>query len=161
MAHIRLRSTLITTLTNETIIVPNHHLVGNKIYNNSHEDRRITVINQVQVAYGTDLDYTATVLKQVARSNPYAVAGAEVDVRTRDFQDSGILMELWTGIKDAGTRWQAHSWTNFEIARAFRRTGITIPFPQRDLHLKGLPPGFTQATAPAAGFDHEPLSATP
>ena len=57
----------------------------------------------------------------------------------REFGDSGVLMELWTGIEDAGTKWPAHSWANFEIARAFRRTGITIPFPQRDLHVKDLP----------------------
>ena len=119
VAHIRLRSTVITTLTDETIIVPNHQLVGNKIYNNSHEVRRITVINQVQVAYGTDLDFAAEVLKGVALASPYARATAEPDVRVREFGDSGVLMELWTGIEDAGTKWPAHSWANFEIARAF------------------------------------------
>ena len=103
VAHIRLRSTIITTLTDETIIVPNHQLIGNKIYNNSHEVRRITVINQVSVAYGTDLDYAAEVLKGVAVASPYARASAEPDVRVREFGDSGILMELWTGIEDAGT----------------------------------------------------------
>ena len=108
VAHIRLRSTIITTLTDETIIVPNHQLVGNKIYNNSHEVRRITVINHVSVAYGTDLDYAAEVLKGVALASPYARASAEPDVRVREFADSGILMELWTGIEDAGTKWPAH-----------------------------------------------------
>ena len=149
VAHIRLRSTVITTLTDETIIVPNHQLVGNKIYNNSHEVRRITVINQVQVAYGTDLDFAAEVLKGVALASPYARATAEPDVRVREFGDSGVLMELWTGIEDAGTKWPAHSWANFEIARAFRRTGITIPFPQRDLHVKTLPGGVALESAPA------------
>ena len=85
VAHIRLRSTIITTLTDETIIVPNHQLVGNKIYNNSHEVRRITVINHVSVAYGTDLDYAAEVLKGVALASPYARASAEPDVRVREF----------------------------------------------------------------------------
>ena len=149
VAHIRLRSTVITTLTDETIIVPNHQLVGNKIYNNSHEVRRITVINQVQVAYGTDLDFAAEVLKGVALASPYARATAEPDVRVREFGDSGVLMELWTGIEDAGTKWPAHSWANFEIARAFRRTGITIPFPQRDLHVKTLPGGVALEPAPS------------
>ena len=107
------------------------------------------MINQVSVAYGTDLDYAAEVLKGVAQASPYARASAEPDVRVREFGDSGILMELWTGIDDAGTKWPAHSWANFEIARAFRRAGITIPFPQRDLHVKTLPGGLALQPAPA------------
>ena len=149
MAHIRLRSTIITTLTDETIIVPNHQLIGNKIYNNSHEvradhgdqPRAGGVRNRSRLRRGG--------AQGVALASPYARASAKPDVRVREFADSGILMELWTGIEDAGTKWPAHSWANFEIARAFRRAGITIPFPQRDLHVKELPSGVPREPAGA------------
>jgi small-conductance mechanosensitive channel len=73
VVQIKLRSTVINTLTNETIIVPNSQLVGNSIHNYSYRDKRIVIINNVEVAYGTDLDAARDVLLEVAGRNPFAL----------------------------------------------------------------------------------------
>jgi small-conductance mechanosensitive channel len=134
--QIKLRSTVINTLTNETIIVPNSQLVGNSIHNYSYHDRRIVIVNKVQVSYSTDLDRAMEVLAEVAVRNPNGLKVPKPIVRIVAFQDSGIEIALWTWIDEAAHKLAALSWTNLEIWRAFKNTGIVIPFPQVDLHVK-------------------------
>ena len=136
VVQIKLRSTVINTLTNETIIVPNSQLVGNSIHNYSYHDKRIVIVNNVQVSYSTDLDQGQKVLLGVAAKNPYALKKPPPSVRIVAFQDSGIQLALWTSIAEATDKLAALSWTNLEIWRAFKKANIVIPFPQVDLHVK-------------------------
>ncbi|MBN1835773.1 MAG: mechanosensitive ion channel [Spirochaetales bacterium] len=135
VVQIRLRSTVINTLTNETIIVPNSNLVSSPVHNYSHEDKRIVVESKVQVAYGTDLDQAVEVLQEVGSRNPYGVSDPPPRVLVLAFADSGIELALWTWIELATNKVVAASWSNLEIWRAFRKAGIVIPFPQVDLHV--------------------------
>lgn len=136
VVQIKLRSTVINTLTNETIIVPNSQLVSNSIHNYSYHDKRIVIVNNVQVSYSTDLDEAQKVLIGVAAKNPYALKKPTPGVRIVAFQDSGIQLALWTSIAEAVNKLVALSWTNLEIWRAFKAAKIEIPFPQVDLHVK-------------------------
>jgi len=136
VVRIKLRSTVINTLTNETIIVPNSQLVGNSIHNYSYDDRRIVIVNKVQVSYSTDLDQALKVLLEVASRNPFSLAEPAAGARVSAFQDSGIEMVLWTWIDEATNKLSAVAWNNLEIWRAFKQSGIVIPFPQVDLHVK-------------------------
>jgi small-conductance mechanosensitive channel len=136
VVQIKLRSTVINTLTNETIIVPNSQLVGNSIHNYSYHDKRIVIVNNVQVSYSTDLDEAQKVLLGVAGKNPHALKKPPPSVRIVAFQDSGIQLALWTSIGNAIDKLAALSWTNLEIWRAFKNANIVIPFPQVDLHVK-------------------------
>jgi small-conductance mechanosensitive channel len=139
VVHIRLRSTIINTLTNETIIVPNNQLVGNSIHNYSYQDRRIVIINPVQVAYESDLDLVEKVLLEMVEKSPYALTDPRAHVKIMAFEDSGILVELWSWIGEATQKLAAKAWNNLEIWRSFKEAGITIPFPQVDLHVKEPP----------------------
>ena len=136
VVQIKLRSTVINTLTNETIVVPNSQLVGNSIHNYSYADRRIVIVNKVQVSYSTDLDRARQVLLEMAARNPHALKEQAPGVRVAEFQDSGIELVLWTWIGEATNKLAAHSWNNLEIWRAFKQSGIVIPFPQVDLHVR-------------------------
>jgi potassium efflux system protein len=136
VVQIKLRSTVINTLTNETIVVPNSQLVGNSIHNYSYNDRRIIIENRVQVSYSTDLDQAQKVLLEVAARNPHGLKEMASRARVSAFQDSGIEMVLWTWIDEATNKLAAVAWNNLEIWRAFKQAGIVIPFPQVDLHVK-------------------------
>ncbi len=136
VVQIRLRATVINTLTNETIIVPNSQFINNSIHNYSYGDRRIITVNRVQVSYATDLDQAQEALLAVAARNPFALADPAPQARVFAFQDSGILMELWTWIGDATRKLASSSWTNLEVWRELKSRGIVIPFPQVDLHVK-------------------------
>jgi potassium efflux system protein len=136
VVQIRLRSTIINTLTNETIVVPNNQLVNNSIHNYSYKDKRIIVVNTVEVSYGTDLDRALEVLAGVARENPHALKSPKAILRVASFNSSGIELRLWTWIGNQTDKYAALSHNNLEIWRAFKDAGIVIPFPQVDLHVK-------------------------
>ncbi len=141
VVSIRLLSTVINTISYETIIVPNRHLTDNTVYNYSYDDRRIILRNPVQVSYETDLDQAIEVMVGVGLQNPYGLKVPEPDVRVDSFDDSGITLILLTWLNDVADKYSAHSWNNLEIWRRFKDEGIEIPFPQRDLHLRtGLEP---------------------
>ncbi len=137
--QIRLISTVINTITDETIILPNSQIVDSYVYNYSYEDISIIICNPVQVSYSSDLDQVERVLRGVAAQCPYAFPGREPRVFFRSFDDSGITVSLCTKIRDAREKNFALSWTNLEIWRAFKAAGIEIPFPQMDLHVKDTP----------------------
>ncbi len=139
VVRIKLLSTIINTLRNETIIIPNQHLVNNQVYNYSYEDTRIIVVNDVQVSYGSDLDRVGEALRRVGERNPWRIAEQEPFVVYKSFDDSGITVGLHCWIRAARDRVRAFSWTNLEIWREFRDSGVEIPFPQVDLHVKDTP----------------------
>ena len=151
VVQIRFRSTIINTITNETIVVPNAKLVEDHIHNYSYLDTRIVLVNQVQVAYRTDLEKAREVLLGVNAGNPYSLKAPAPEVRVVAFQNSGILMELRTWIKKAPDKLAAESWINFAVWKALRDAEIQIPFPQMDLYVKQLPAGSAGPNPPPAG----------
>ncbi len=136
VVHIRLLSTVINTLTEETIIIPNSMLVNNTVHDYSYDSRRIFLENTVSVSYQSDLEQVIEVLISIARDNPYARNDRSPEARVVSFDDSGISMKLLTFINDVSDKFRAHSWANLEIWRRFRDSGIEIPYPQVDLHVK-------------------------
>ena len=132
---IKLIHTIVTTVTHETIIIPNAKITDGSTHNYSYDHPEIIVCNSVQVAYHSDLDDVGRIVLDVARRNPFAVAGKPARYRVWSFDSSGITVRLYTWIKHAEQRIDALGWTNLEIWRAFRAGGVTIPFPQLDLHL--------------------------
>jgi potassium-dependent mechanosensitive channel len=137
--HIRMISTVVNTLTHESLIIPNSQIVNTPMHNYSFDDRQIQVRNVVQVSYASDLDQVIQVLGEVVKDNPYRVEGRDPVVLVRSFDDSGITMVVLAWIHDANHKYRAISWINLEIWRAFKKNGIEIPFPQRDLHVRTHP----------------------
>ncbi len=134
--QIRLINTIINTITNESIIVPNSQLINERVYNYSYDDRRIIIVNTVQVSYGTNLDHALDVLRDVGKRNPYGLKEMPIVVRVESFDDSGITLSLRTWISDVDDKYDGLSWGNLETWRMFKENGIEIPFPQMDLHIK-------------------------
>jgi small-conductance mechanosensitive channel len=137
ITNIRLVNIELTTFENETIIIPNRLLTGGPFRNYSHNDRRIIIVNEVNVSYRSDLDEVSRILKGVGSSNPWAVKELEPVVRVRNLAESGVTMQLRTWIGDYLDRPEALSWTNLEILKAFAKNQVEIPFPQRVVHYKG------------------------
>ncbi len=136
VVHVRILSTVINTLTNETIIVPNAHLVSEPVHNYSYSDRSIVIRNNIGVAYDTDLDFVVKILEDISSRNPFIDSSKENTVRVKEFGSSSIDIAVFTWIKDVSDKYNAHHWTNMEIWRTFREKGIEIPFSQLDLHIK-------------------------
>ncbi|MDX9800154.1 MAG: mechanosensitive ion channel [Spirochaetia bacterium] len=129
-------STVVTTLMNETIIVPNSLLISDVIYNDSYSDRSVIIKNSVSVSYNADIALVKSILTEIAKRNPYSLTEQEPDARLYNFGSSGIEMVLYSTIRDVSNRGAAIAWNNFEIWKELKEHQIEIPFNQMDVHIK-------------------------
>ena len=134
--QIRILATVINTLTNESIIVPNSQLVQESVHNFSFYDPSIIIKNEIGVAYSSDIDQVLTVLQEIAERNPYRHDHKKCWVYLNEFGDSSINLTVYTWIQSANEKFAAHHWNNLEIWRMFKEHDIQIPFPQLDLHYR-------------------------
>jgi small-conductance mechanosensitive channel len=137
--RINLRTTLIQTPDNVSIIVPNSKLLENEVINYSYGDPKIRLQIPIGIAYGSDCDKATEIMCQVARDNQHVMQSPEPKVRFREFGDSSLNFMLLCWIPDVVAKFDVVSEVNYAIDRAFRENGIEIPFPQRDLHLRSAP----------------------
>ncbi len=132
------RSTEVVTNDNITIIVPNSKFITENVINWSHNDRKVRFRIPVSVAYGSDVRLVERLLLEVAAGDPDVLDKPAPGVRLMEFGDNGLLFELraWstTLIHRKGL---LVSNLNFAILASFTEHGIEIPFPQRDLHIRG------------------------
>ena len=138
--QIKLLYSVVNTISNETLIIPNRHIVETVVHNQSYDEPSIVLRTDVQVSYKSDLDQVRIVLMAVGQRSLYRIVEKDAWVIFRSFDDSGITVTLAIPIRNAYERHVARSETIIEIWRAFRQNGIEIPFPQTDLHVKELPP---------------------
>jgi small-conductance mechanosensitive channel len=133
---INIRSTIVRSLANVAIFVPNSDLITSNVVNWSHGDPRIRLSVEVGVSYGSDATSVREALLAVAERHPEVLRFPEAAVRLNQFGDSSWDMELLVWL--AGPqRWRdVRSELNFAIVEEFRARGVEIPFPQRDLHFR-------------------------
>lgn len=136
VVHIKMLSTIVSTLTHENLIIPNSHLMENVVHNYSFDDKKIVIHTEISVSYESDLDRVIEVMEETVQQCPYLVEGEIPVARVQSFEDSGITMRLFSWISDSRYKYEFIGWVNLEIWRAFKREGIEIPYPQLDLHVK-------------------------
>ncbi len=137
---INIRSTMIRSLNNISIIVPNSEFVSSRVINWSHGDPRIRLDLEVGVSYSSDLDTVLKALHEVAGEHPEVLNHPKADVLLKGFGDSSWNMVLRCWIDKPHNHHFIRSEINQKIVRKFREMGVEIPFPQRDLHLRSATP---------------------
>ena len=142
VSQITTRYTVLKMLTGTEVIIPNEYLVSNIVRNLSFSDTRVRVAVNVQVSYKTDLDQAMQLMIDAARQQERVLSDPEPAVMLTDFADSGINLELgfWIPDPEAGTG-GVRSDINLAIWKAFRESGIEIPYPQREVRVLGSPSG--------------------
>jgi small-conductance mechanosensitive channel len=117
-------------------VVPNGDLVANPIINWSHGDPKVRFRLPVGVAYGSDMARVQAALIDVAAAHPDVLTDPPPTVFLSGFGDSSLDLELVVWTRSMVTApLEFRSELNFAIDAAFRRHGVLIPFPQRDVHL--------------------------
>jgi potassium-dependent mechanosensitive channel len=131
---INVRSTLVQTYDNASLIIPNSEFISNKVINWSFKDHRIRRVITIGVAYGSDTALVSGTLKEIAEKAQWVLKTPEPDVLFSDFGDSALIFKLrvWT-LVDHMVKVETH--IRFEIERLFRARHIEIPFPQHDVHV--------------------------
>jgi len=135
VVEIGIRSTRIKTRDDILITIPNSILANSKIINESAPIPRFRIRVPVGVAYGSDVEEVEAVLLTVAAANASVIAEPAPRVRMRQFGDSSVDFELLCWVEDPSLRgFEIHNLLK-TIYSAFEEKNITIPFPQRDVHL--------------------------
>jgi len=134
--EIKMRSTIIRSLDNISYIVPNSEFVSAQVVNWSHGDKKVRVDIRVGVSYTSDLDKVLHALREVADEHEDVLKNPVPFVRLTEFGDSSWNMFLGAWIKEPEDYYRIKSDLNCAIVRKFRDTGIEIPYPQRDLHIR-------------------------
>jgi len=133
---IGIRTSVIETRDNLTVIVPNSKLIVDSVINWNHNDDKARFHVSVGVAFGTDTELVKKILVEVAQSHPDALDIPPPFVRFIDFGDSSLKMELHFWSKKLIPIENVKSDIRFAIDKAFRDQNVTIPFPQRDLWIR-------------------------
>lgn len=134
--NIRLRATIMETNDSISVIVPNSKLTGDNVVNWSHNDGPTRFKIKVGVAYGSDIKTVKQTLEECAHMHPAVLAKPELEIRFTDFGESSLDFELlfWSN-EDFGIE-PVKSQIRYNIDENFRKYGVEIPFPQRDVHFK-------------------------
>ncbi len=135
VVSIGVRSTRIKTRDDILITIPNSIIANSKIINESAPIPNFRVRVAISVAYGSDIDLVEKTLLEIASTNENILPEPAPRVRFREFGDSSLNFELLCWAKDPALRGRIVHELNSTIYKKFYEVGITIPFPQRDLHI--------------------------
>jgi len=139
VSQINTRYTLLKTLDGTETIVPNETLITQTVVNHSLSKPNVRIALPLQVSYDTDLEQAQSLMLEVAHSQNRVILDEPENlpkVFLKEFADNGIVLELGVWIRDANEgKMGLRSDINWAIWRRFKAAGITIPFPQRVVHL--------------------------
>ncbi|BCS98709.1 mechanosensitive ion channel protein [Desulfoluna limicola] len=126
-------STMIKSVDNKKIIIPNAQVTGGVIINHTAEKiRRVDLV--AGVSYGDNLDLVKKTLEEVMAAEPRVLQTPAPKIAVSELGDSSVnfVVRPWVNTHEY---WDVRFALQEAIKKAFDAKGISIPFPQRDLHL--------------------------
>ena len=136
VTEINIRSTMVRTVNNVSIIVPNSEFVAKDVVNYSHGDPTYRLDVDVGVSYGSDLETVVKAMQEVADENKEVLSSPKAEVHLIEFGESSWNMQLRAWIGDVKHYPRIRNELNQAIVHKFREYNVEIPFPQRDLHVR-------------------------
>ncbi len=133
---IGLRSSVVETLGNRTVIIPNSKLVNHNVVNWNHFDDKVRFDVKVGVAYGSDTELVKRLLIEAVEGHLDVLDFPKPFVRFEDFGDSDLKFSVFFFSDQLIGTDNIKSDIRFKIDKLFRDNDITIPFPQRDVWMK-------------------------
>ncbi|MCT4664281.1 MAG: mechanosensitive ion channel [Flavobacteriales bacterium] len=131
--RIEIFNTVLTTLDNRIIIIPNGNVTGGPIENLTANDIR-KVPMTFGIGYTDDIDKARQVIQKVCDSCPEILKDKPVDILVTELADSSVNFSVrpWTKTEDY---WTVYAFMHEAIKKEFDKENIGIPFPQMDVHV--------------------------
>ena len=136
VVDMRIRSTIARTRDEEEIIIPNSTLVQSSVTNFTLRDTSYRLRTNVGVAYESDVDQVFEVLKESVMGVAERDPAVDPAVLFLDFGDSALLFDVSIWVNDPWASRSTRSTMNHRIWRALKDHGITVAFPQLDVHVR-------------------------
>ena len=140
--RMQIRATTILDFERRELVVPNKEFITGRFVNLTLSDKTARMAFPVGIAYGSDTDRAQEILNSIGLTCPDTLNDPPPHTVFRGFGDSTLNLELRVFIPTRDVYLQVLTHINTKIAQEFQRAGIEIAFPQRDFHLRSVPPGF-------------------
>ncbi|MGB5347969.1 MAG: mechanosensitive ion channel family protein, partial [Polyangiales bacterium] len=126
-------STMVLTFDNQLLVVPNKQIWGGVIRNVTHQDTR-RVDMTFGIGYSDDVPKAEKVLAEIVANHDKVLNDPEPVIRLNELGDSSVnfIVRPWAKTSDY---WEVYWHVTREVKRRFDEEGISIPFPQRDVHI--------------------------
>lgn len=126
--------TILTTIDNKEVVLPNGNLANSVIINyTANKKRRLDL--KFSIEYGEDIDKVKTILNDIALNHELVLKDEDITVKLSDYADSAIIMILRVWVK-TDDYWDVNFDIMEEVNKRFKKAKINIPFNQLDVHLQ-------------------------
>jgi small-conductance mechanosensitive channel len=146
--ELRARYVVVRNREGVDTLIPNENLITSEVVNWSFVDRNVRTAISVQCSYKDDPEQAMALMLESASASPRVLTDPAPVVRLIGFGENGMDLQLQVWVNDPENGFaNVKSDINLAIWRAFKAAGITMPYPQRDLHITSMPgavPGLTQ-----------------
>ena len=129
--EVKLVATILSSEDGEQITVPNKHIIGEILYNSFAYK---VVESSVGISYANDPEKAIAIVREVMKKHSQISSDPAPQIGIQEFADSSINIGLryWTPTKKY---YQTQYDVNLSVFRALKKEHISIPFPQRDVHI--------------------------
>jgi len=140
VSELRFRYMVLRKLDGTEVIIPHETLMTTSVINHSHTERKIRIVMPVQVSFDGDLELAMRLLKGVVNQHPRVLEEPAVDVQIKGFGENGIDLNLtfWIPDPEEGSA-ILQSEIYLEVWQEFKKHGIVIPYPQREVRMLSTP----------------------
>ena len=150
VSRLQIRATTITDFENKEVLVPNKSFITDRVVNWSLTSPVTRLLVRVGVAYGTDVAAAREAIAGAVHAIPAVLAEPAPSVMFVGFGDSALNFEVRAFVGELSKRLPTTHELHAGIDAALRRAGIDIPFPQRSVHVRDLPPRLGEALGAVA-----------
>ena len=125
--------TILKTIDNKIIVVPNGELSNNPITNYSSMEERMLDL-EINISYDNDIDKVREILLDIAINNDLVLKDKDILVKVKGHGDNSIVMLYRMWVKNTDY-WDLKFCVLEEIKKRFDKNKITIPYNQLDVHI--------------------------
>lgn len=131
--EIQIFYTKLSTVDNQTIVIPNGMLTNNSLTNVTEKDERQLDL-RIGISYNADIRRAKEIMEKLLASDPSVLKDAQMNVFVAELADSAVLLGVRAWVKN-DEFWPA-KWRLLEnIKLEFDKDGIEIPYPQMTIHM--------------------------
>ncbi len=133
VVQVQVLTTILNTADNKQIIIPNGQIMSSIITNyNANNTRRVDLV--IGVSYGDDIDKVRNTIRDVVQADSRVLRNPECQIAVSELGESSVnfVVRPWINAADY---WDVKFDLTEAIKKRFDEDGISIPFPQRDVHV--------------------------
>lgn len=135
VSRIHMRATTLIDWDQKDMIVPNKTFITSQLTNWSLTDAITRIVIPVGIAHGSNVELAHKIMLDTVRSTPLVLTTPEPSVLLVKFGESSLDFNIYVFVSEMANRLPLTHAIHVRLEKALRENNITLPFPQRDIHL--------------------------